>query len=154
MNPYALIGAAVVAVAAIAGAYWTGYRGGESSVQAEWNKDRAAQAAATVATNRAMLRSFENAAESSRKEKERAKVETDRLRADLRSGAVRLSVPVASCKQSDGPGSGDQQARAEILPGSADRIGTIGIGSDDAVRDLNECIDAYNAVKASIEGGR
>jgi hypothetical protein len=154
MSPYALIGASVVAVAAIAGAYWTGYRGGASSVQAEWNEERATQAEATSATNRAMLRGFENAAESSRKEKERAKVKTDRLRADLRSGAVRLSVPVASCKQSDGSGAGDTEARAEILPGSADRIGAIGIGSDDTVRDLNACIDKYNALKQAIEGGR
>lgn len=154
MSPYALIGAAVVAVAAIAGAYWTGYQGGTSSVRAEWNEERTAQAEATNARNRAMLRGFENAAESSRKEKERAKVETDRLRADLRSGAVRLSVPVVSCKQSDSSRAGDQQARAEILPGSADRIGAIGIGGDDAVRDLNACIDKYNSLKQAIEGGR
>lgn len=152
MNAIALkvLGTAIVAL----GLLLVGHHYGAQGVQAAWDADRLAQEAATVATNRAMLRGFENAAESNRKEKERAKVETDKLRADLRNGIVRLSVPVSTCKKPDGTGTGDQQARADILPESADRIGALGIGSDDTVRDLNACIDKYNALKAAIEGAK
>jgi hypothetical protein len=151
LNSLAFKALAIVAV--VIGLLWTGHHFGAQGVKADWEKERRAQAEATGATNRAMLRGFETAAESSRKEKERAKIETDRLRADLRSGAERLSVPVRSCEQSNGTGTGDQQARAELMPETAGRVGDVGVESDDAVRDLNACIDKYNAVKAAIERG-
>lgn len=142
------------AVIVVLGLLLIGHHIGAQGVQAAWDKDRLAQEAATVATNRAMLRGFENAAESNRKEKENAKAENDKLRAAVATGARRLSVRITSCEQPNGTGTGNQQARAELVPQVAERIIGVGIDGDDAVRDLNACIDKYQALKNAIEGGK
>lgn len=145
MNPTII--KVVAGAAAVISLLWVGYHFGAQSVQAGWNAERAAQAEATGATNRAVLRGFETAAESSRKEKEDAKIENDKLRIAVATGARRLSVPVTSCKQADDSRVGDKQARADIVPEVAQRIIDVGIDGDDTVLDLNACIDKYNAIR-------
>jgi len=78
-------------------------------------------------------------------------VKTTKLRADVRSGALRLSVP-ASCTvlsaEGAGAASGDRtEARAELDPKTADDLIAITKDGDDAIRQLNACIDAYAIVK-------
>lgn len=81
-----------------------------------------------------------------------AKTDRDRFNDDVRSGAVRLSIPVAS-NQCAGPtdsaaAAGHRhQARAELDPATAAALDAIAGDGDDAARQLNACIDAYNTVR-------
>lgn len=87
-------------------------------------------------------------------EQDHAKTERDRFNAAVRSGAVRLSIPVASGQCAANAGrdhspatSGDQhQARAELDRETATALGAIAGDGDDAIRQLNACIDAYHGV--------
>jgi hypothetical protein len=78
------------------------------------------------------------------------------LRADLRRSAVRLSIPVATCTAAavgGNPGSvagAGAEARAELMPATADSLIGIAADGDAAVRQLNAVIDAYNALRARL----
>ena len=78
-------------------------------------------------------------------------VKTTKLRADVRSGTLRLSIPTAGpvlSAQSAGIAPGDRaEARAELDPKTADDLIAIAKDGDDAIRQLNACIDAYNVIK-------
>ncbi|ATD60418.1 MAG: lysis system i-spanin subunit Rz [Janthinobacterium svalbardensis] len=84
-----------------------------------------------------------------------AKTDRDRFMADVRSGAIRLSIPVASHCASAGAGPADpaaasgnrQQARAELDGAAAAALDAIASDGDAATRQLNACIDAYNLVR-------
>ena len=85
-------------------------------------------------------------------EQTRAKTERDRFNDDVRSGAVRLSIPVASGQcaataDSTAAASDQHQARAELDPATAAALDAITGDGDDAARQLNACIDAYNLVR-------
>lgn len=81
----------------------------------------------------------------------------ERLRDSLRAGSLRLSVPTtgtchpASRDPGAGSSSGDSDSpRADILPATADALVGLAGECDAAVRRANAAVDAYNAVKASI----
>ena len=85
-------------------------------------------------------------------EQTHAKTERDRFNDDVRSGAVRLSIPVASgqcaATADTAVAASDQhQARAELDPATAAALDAIAGDGDDATRQLNACIDAYNLVR-------
>ena len=85
-------------------------------------------------------------------EQDHAKTERDRFNANVRSGAVRLSIPVANgqcAATADSPAaaSDQRQARAELDPATAAALDAIAGDGDDATRQLNACIDAYNTVR-------
>ncbi len=79
------------------------------------------------------------------KEKQDAQLKVNQLRADVAAGAVRLSVR-ASCPA--GSTEGDQQARAELDSKTADELISIAADGDQAIIELNSCIDFYNNLKA------
>lgn len=78
------------------------------------------------------------------KEKRDAELKVNQLRADVAAGAVRLSVR-ASCSASTT--AGDQQARAELDPKAADDLISIAADGDQAIIELNSCIDFYNNLR-------
>jgi prophage endopeptidase len=78
------------------------------------------------------------------KEKRDAQIKVDQLRADVAAGAVRLSVR-ASC--SAGAAGGDSEARAELDPKVADDLIAITADGDQAIIELNTCIDFYNKLR-------
>ena len=85
-------------------------------------------------------------------EQTHAKTERDRFNADVRSGAVRLSIPVASGQcaataDSTAAASHRIETRAELDPATAAALDAIAGDGDDATRQLNACIDAYNLVR-------
>ena len=85
-------------------------------------------------------------------EQTHAKTERDRFSLDVRSGAVRLSIPVASghCAASADTAAAAghrSQARAELDPATAAALDAIAGDGDDATRQLNACIDAYNLIR-------
>ncbi|WP_300754979.1 lysis system i-spanin subunit Rz [Janthinobacterium sp.] len=80
-----------------------------------------------------------------------AKTERDRFMLDVRSGAVRVSIPITgSCSAAADTTAADgnrHQARAELDPAASAALGAIAGDGDDATRQLNACIDAYNTVR-------
>ncbi|QYG09004.1 lysis system i-spanin subunit Rz [Janthinobacterium sp. PAMC25594] len=85
-------------------------------------------------------------------EQTHARTERDRFNDDVRSGAVRLSIPVASsqCAATADPtatAGHRHETRAEIDPATAAALDAIAGDGDDATRQLNACIDAYNTVR-------
>jgi hypothetical protein len=75
------------------------------------------------------------------KDKEDAQKKINQLRADVASGAQRLSIR-ASCAAS--VTGGDPEARAELDPKTADDLIAITADGDQAIIELNSCIDLYN----------
>jgi prophage endopeptidase len=96
------------------------------------------------------------------KEKQSAKIREDRLVADIRRGAQRLSIaascPAASQAPEDpedpgiAPGSGPESPRAELDQSAAEALVAIAIDGDNAIRERNACIQQYNAVREALNG--
>lgn len=93
----------------------------------------------------------------------KAKEERDReenaaatARAEYLAGTRRLSLAVRSCQASRGatadPGAagGAGEARAELAPEAAAALDAIARDGDRGIRDANACIDAYNAVRDTL----
>jgi hypothetical protein len=78
------------------------------------------------------------------KEKRDAEIKVNQLRADVAAGTVRLSVR-ASCSASTA--AGDSEARAELDPKTADDLIAITAEGDQAIIELNSCIDFYNNLR-------
>ena len=112
-----------------------------------------AQATARVLTlERAAGAALVQRADHLTQEQTHSKTERDRFNADVRSGAVRLSIPVASgqCAATADTAAAAghrQQARAELDPATAAALDALAGDGDDATRQLNACIDAYNLVR-------
>ena len=112
-----------------------------------------AQATARVLTlERAAGAALAQRADQLTQEQTRAKTDRDRFNADLRNGAVRLSIPVASgqcAATADSTAAAGHriEARAELDPATAAALDAIAGDGDDATRQLNACIDAYNTVR-------
>ena len=84
-----------------------------------------------------------------------AKKAFDRLDADLRTGALRLSVrTIAQPGGNHGAAAGPVQARAELDPEDAAALVRITDDGDNAIRDLNTCIDGYAQVMRQANGGQ
>jgi hypothetical protein len=81
------------------------------------------------------------AAEQLYKDKEDAQHKINQLRADVATGAVRLSIR-SSCSAS--VAAGDSEARAELDTKTADDLIAITADGDQAIIELNSCIDLYN----------
>jgi prophage endopeptidase len=85
-----------------------------------------------------------------------AKTERDRFIAGVRSGAIRLSIPVvadrrATASADPAPAAGDRhETRAELAPEAGAALAAIADDGDDGIRQLNACIDAYNVVREKI----
>jgi len=112
-----------------------------------------AQATARVLTlERAAGAALAQRADHLTQEQTHAKTERDRFSLDVRSGAVRLSIPVASGQcattaDSTAAASDQHQARAELDPATAAALDAIAGDGDNATRQLNACIDAYNLIR-------
>ena len=112
-----------------------------------------AQATARVLTlERAAGAALVQRADHLTQEQSHAKTERDRFSLDVRSGAVRLSIPIASgqCAATANTATAAchrHQTRAELDSATAAALNAIAGDGDDATRQLNACIDAYNLVQ-------
>jgi prophage endopeptidase len=91
-------------------------------------------------------------------EKRRAQDHQTRLVADIRSGAQRLSI-AAKCPTPAGQtpadtatadASGADAPRAELDPQTAETLVAIVADGDNAIRERNACIAAYNAARETL----
>ena len=90
-------------------------------------------------------------------ERDTARHEKDLYIAGVRSGAIRLSVPVIAavpagpgCADSAAAGGPGQEARAQLTPAAAEFLDDIASEGDDAIRQSNALIDAYNALREKL----
>jgi len=90
-------------------------------------------------------------------ERDAARHEKDAYIAGVRSGAIRLSVPVNAavpawpgCADTGATGGAGQEARAELTPAAAEFLDDIASEGDDAIRQSNALIDAYNALREKL----
>lgn len=84
------------------------------------------------------------AADKLHQEKQDAQTKINQLRANVASGALSLSIR-ASCSASTT--AGDSEARAELDPKAADDLISIAAEGDQAIIELNSCIDFYNNLR-------
>jgi len=153
----------VSVIAALGLGYWWG----KADADTKWGKrfaDMEALSAkklaeATDAVRKVETEAFQrlnDLASKHAKETRDAKARSDRIVADIRSGALRMSIPVApACPspeaQDSTATSGDRpQARAELAAEAAGTLVSIASEGDEAIRQLNACIDAYNEVKEKL----
>ncbi|KHA80256.1 hypothetical protein NC77_02305 [Janthinobacterium lividum] len=112
-----------------------------------------AQATARVLTlERAAGAALVQRADHLTQEQTYAKTERNRFNDDVRSGAVRLSIPIAigqctAVTDTTAAAGHRHQARAELDSATAAALDAIAGDGDDATRQLNACIDAYNTVR-------
>lgn len=92
------------------------------------------------------------------------KSQNDRLLADVRAGAIRMSIPVASCgRQAGATGAGGDsaiaardrhEARAELAPQTLGDLVAIATDGNAAIHQLNGCIDRYDEVRNRLNALR
>lgn len=91
--------------------------------------------------------------EQHRKELEDEKIKLDVFIAGVRNGTIRLSIPVSSCSRvanstNSATGQSDRyETRAELTPAAGAALTAITDEGDQAIKQLNTCIDNYNLVR-------
>lgn len=100
-------------------------------------------------TERYMSQNLASIADQHKKDLKDEIIKRTRFIADVRSGAIRLSIPVIagsadSASADPAVASGNRhQARAELTHEAGITLAAIADDGDDAIRQLNSCIDAY-----------
>jgi len=109
----------------------------------------------SLAKERALRADIDKQATDYRKEKQHEQAKNDAAIAALRSGAVRVSVPVRACATTassadPATASRDTATRAELTSEAATTLASIAADGDTAIHDLNACIRAYNTVRDTL----
>ena len=149
-NPWVLLGILM----AVAGAFGGGYLKGSDDENTRQQIEIAALNAKARDTEQAMASVANTYAETLRKSQNAARTKETKLRADVASGALRLSIPTQSAVCSTSvttatAGSDDGEARAESS-GSTDvatNLLQIASDGDSAIRKLNLCIETYETLR-------
>lgn len=136
-------------------AYWRAYNAGYAAHEAETSTEIAeANQRARKAESDAVLR-MSQLAERHYKEEIHANSEVARLRAAVRDGTRRLSVPiearVPSCEDTASASGTGGKTRAELDPATADALVSIASEGDSAIRQSNALVDAYQ-IAATVCG--
>ena len=149
----------IATLALIAGAwggYWLGHLQGEirekrmNEVQAREETERLEKA---LKTSRELQQQISELQVRKEKEEANAKKKYDDLLARVNRGTVRVSIPARACGgvSADGRAAADgTETRAELDAETVGRLLAVGRDGDAAIRDLNQCIDQYNAVAEKI----
>lgn len=145
INPWTILGAVLVVLATFGYGYHKGYATRDLEMQAEIAKKN--EEAREIERER--VAKLSELSYKLAKEKDNAKAANERYMDALRTGSERLYVPVSgvqACPDSTAAGGDRNQARAELDPTTAVNLIRITSDGDDAIRQLNACIDAYNAL--------
>jgi flagellar capping protein FliD len=150
-NPYVL----VASLFAIIGAYFYGHHQGYQECYAE-SVAKVAKANEQARAKEAELNDKVNQTASAlRKANNDAQIKITKLTADVQSGALRLSIPIAAdsvCSaNAAGTSGGDQpKARAELDGQASSNLIAITADGDKAIRALQACVASYNQVRDSL----
>lgn len=121
-------------------------------LKAQIAQDKAEASATARENEKLMSRSLAAIATNHQKELDHEKTKRDQFIADVRAGAVRLSIPVKACSARAGTdtaaGPGNRpETRAELAPEAGTALAAIAADGDAAIRQLNACIDSYQAIR-------
>jgi hypothetical protein len=147
-NPWVLLGILM----AIGSSFGGGYFKGSHDENVRQQVEIAALNAKARETEQNMAKVANTYAETLRKSQNAARTKETKLRADVASGALRLSIPTQSpvCSTSvtavtAGDNSGE--ARAELSGQVSETLIAIASEGDAAIRKLNQCIQTYETLK-------
>jgi prophage endopeptidase len=145
LNPYVILGF----VLALIGAFFTGHHKGYAEAQAEQQIEVARLNTLAREVEHVMTGKVNDLSIKLEKANSNAKIEIVKRNADIADGTLRLSVPTSSiCPTADSSSaSTDNQTRTELEPAFAQTLIAITDDGDNAIRQLNACIDAYNAIR-------
>jgi hypothetical protein len=148
-NPWVILGIVTAVLSSFASGYWKGSGDEEARQQIE-------VARLNNEARETELRMGEVAqtyAETLRKANNVARIKETKLRTDLASGERKLFIPVKAPEcavQAAGDASassGDTETRAELDGRTAQALVDLTSRGDQAIRNLNTCIDQYNQMK-------
>jgi len=83
-----------------------------------------------------------------RKANQNAKAEVVKLQSDLSTGQLRFTARTLSTCQNTSTTSGDTESRAELDPEVSQALVAITADGDNAIRQLNACIDIYEQMRS------
>jgi prophage endopeptidase len=153
-NPWVLLGI----VLAVLGAGTSGYLKGSADEFDRQQLEIAALNAKARETEQRLQADAQETADKLRKQNDEASKRIENLKSDISSGKRKLFIPVkaTACPTiqatADAPApSGDSvQTGAELDREAAKTLISITDDGDKAIRQLNACIDAYNAVYQTL----
>ena len=147
-NPWVLLGILMAVLSAAGGGYFKGQHDENTRQQVEI----AALNAKARETEQNMAKVANTYAETLRKSQNAARTKETKLRADVASGALRLSIPTQSplCSPSVTPataGDNSGETRTELSGQVSETLIAIASEGDTAIRKLNQCIETYETLK-------
>ena len=145
LNPYVILGFVLVLI----GAFFTGHHKGYSEAEAEQQIEVAKLNSVAREVEHVMTGKVNDLSSKLQEANDHAKIEIIKRDTAIADGTLRLSVPTRSvCPTPDSPAStNNTEARAELEPAFAQSLIAIADEGDNAIRQLNACIDAYNAIR-------
>ena len=154
-NPWVLLGILM----AVVGSFGSGYYKGSDDELTRQQLEIAALNAEARVKEQALITAVQTQSTKLQKANQDAKLAQQKRNSDIESGALKLRIPVKApvCPvytASDAPvTSGDSvQATAELDREVAKSLVAITDQGDANTRQLNACIDAYNAVYQTLKG--
>jgi hypothetical protein len=147
-NPWVLLGILMAVLSAAGGGYFKGQHDENTRQQVEI----AALNAKARETEQNMVKVANTYAETLRKSQNAARTKETKLRADVASGALRLSIPTQSpvCSTSVTAvtaGDNNGETRTELSGQVSETLIAIASEGDAAIRKLNQCIQTYETLK-------
>ena len=151
LNPWILLGV----VFALLGSFGAGYYSGEQNEYERQQIEISRLNQQVRETEQRMGEVAQTYAQTLRKANNVAKAKEDKLRTDIASGERRLFIPVqTSCPvpaTANSPAPvGDTETRAELDPRTAQSLVDLTSRGDQAIRQLNACIDSYESIRKSL----
>ena len=150
MNPYIILGI----ILAILGSFGSGYYKGEQDEYERQQTEIARLNTEARETEQRMAEVAQTYAKTLRKANDVARIKETKLRTDLASGERKLFIPVKAPEcavpaAADAPApSGSAETRAELDPRIAQSLVDLTSRGDQAIRQLNTCIDQYEKVRS------
>jgi len=148
-NPWVILGFVLAMLSAAAG----GYSKGKHDEFAKQQVEIAALNAQARETEQNMAKVANTYADTLRKSQNVAKVKETKLRADIATGNLRLSIPTQSstvCPSTtaaSASGSDSGEARTELSGSVSETLISIASEGDAAIRKLNTCIESYETLR-------
>ena len=148
-NPWVIIGFVLAMLSAAAG----GYSKGKHDENVRQQVEIAALNAQARETEQNMAKVANTYADTLRKSQNVAKSKETKLRADIATGNLRLSIPTQSstvCPSTtaaSASGSDSGEARTELSGSVSETLISIASEGDAAIRKLNTCIQSYETLR-------
>ena len=147
-NPWVILGF----VLAMLSSFGSGYFKGQNDEYKRQQIEIAALNAKARETEQVMAQVAQSYGETLRKANNAAKVKETKLRADIATGNLRLSIPTQSpvCPSTtaaSASGSDSGEARTELSGSVSETLISIASEGDAAIRKLNTCIQSYETLR-------